>query len=270
MPQSDPLAPAPTQGALAPAPTTQSSISAADLDRVVAAIDAHTKTVQKTVGDWSQNVIKAGTPQAAPKAAAATDDDALTDIASNGWKPVEGRMEAVVQKVLQNTLVPYMGARANDDASANETAARAAVDAEFGPGTYDSEFKGRVDELFDGQVASRSVRSQFDRALALIKGEKFSTLADRRSKVTTERDAAAKEAERVARSAPFMPGGGYRNAAGGDSLSDDDREQLKTVRNATGRAPSEEDAVKLRDLVMRSPRGVKLDDFNEVFPLPKG
>jgi hypothetical protein len=265
MPESNPL----THVTPAPAPAADAGLSSADVDRLVTALDSSHKTVQKTVGDWSQSIIKAiGQPTAPRAPAPAADDDALTAIAADGWKPLDNRVERAVQKVLQDTLAPYMGAQANDQAAANETAARTAVDTEFGTGTYDSEFKSRVDELFDGQTASRSVRSQFDRALALVKGEKFGTLADRRSKVATDRDTAAKEAEKMAR-APFMPGGGYRSANGDAALSDEDREQLRVVRNATGRAPSEEEAAKLRDLVMRSPRGVRLDDFNEVFPLSK-
>jgi hypothetical protein len=262
MPQSDPLAPAPaTTPAATPAPAAAAPLTAGDADRLLNAIEG-----------WSQKVIKAipQAPAAPAKPTPTSDDDALTSIAAESWRPIERRIEEGVTKVIQNTLVPYMGARASDDAAANESAARAAIDAEFGPGAYDSEFKSRVDELFDGQTATRSVRSQFDRAIQLVKGEKFSTLADRRGKIAADKAAADKEAERVARNAPYMPGGGYRGSPAGEGLSDDDREQLKTVRNATGRAPSEEDAVKMRDLVMRSRNGkVSLDDFNETFPLPK-
>lgn len=266
-PAMDPLAPAPApaQPAPAPAPAATPAATAADIDRLVGVIEG-----------WSQKVVKAipsapAAPQRSTPAPTPTDDDALTAIASGGWKPVEDRIGALVNKTLQDTLVPYLGAQAGDAATANENAVKAQIDGEFGAGTYDSEFKSRVDELFEGQVANRAIRTQVDRAVQLIKGEKFGTLADKRSAAADKRAADAKEAERVARNVPYLPGrGGYYSPDTELSLSDDEREQLKKTKDVTGWAPSEEDAAKMRNLSMSKRSGVTLDDFNKAFPLPKG
>jgi hypothetical protein len=270
VPQTDPLAqsqPGVTPQTPAAATPTPASITPADVDRLVSALDAHTKSVNSTVGNWSQQVLKATQPQQPAKPAPAADDDALTDIAGKGWAPIDQRVEAAVGKVLKDTLAPYLGAQATDAASANESAARASVDAEFGAGTYDEVFKGRVDELFGDQTASRAIKGQFDRALALVKGEKFSALADKRASAAAKRDADAKEAERVARSAPYLPGRGYIPTGMENTLSDDDREKLKAVHRATGIGPTEEEAAKLRDMLASSRGGVSLEMFNRDFPL---
>ncbi len=267
MPEQNPLATTPAP-ATTPAAAPSAALSPADLDRVVAAIDAHTKTVQKTVGDWSQQVIRSGQPAPAPTPKPAADDDALTAIAADGWKPLDARVTGAVEKALKETLVPYLGAQANDAATAHEAAIRERVDKDFGAGSYDELFKSRVEELFGGETASKAIRGQWDRALALVKGEKFAELADKRAKASADRAAADKEAERVARNAPYMPGSGYRPTGHENTLSDDDRDQLKRVRAATGVAPSEEDAAKMRDLVATSRGGVSLDDFNRLFPIP--
>lgn len=270
MPATDPLAPAPaTPAAPAPAapaaPPPSPAATVDDINRLVGAIEG-----------WSQKVVKAipGAPapqRPAPTPQPAQDDDALTAIASNGWKPVEERVAQLVNKTLQDTLVPYLGAQAGDAASANEAAIRTQVDTEFGEGTYKELFADKVEELFGDNTASKAIRSQWERAAQLVKGERFGALADRRAKLLTDKAAADEEAKKMARSAPFLPGrGGYYSPDAENTLSDDEREQLKKTKDVTGWAPSEEDAAKIRNLAMSKRSGVTLDDFNKAFPLPKG
>lgn len=271
MPATDPLAPAtaaPTTPApaapSAPAPSPAATVD--DINRLVGAIEG-----------WSQKVVKAipsapvaPAPKPAPTPTRPEDDDALTAIAANGWKPVQDKVAETVNKVIQDTLVPYLGAQAGDAATANEAAVQAKIDAEFGDGTYKDLFKDRVDELFEGQVANRAIRGQFDRAIALVKGERFGDLADRRAAAVAARAAKAEEDKKMAR-APYLPGrGGYVNPDTELLLSEEERDQLKKTKDATGWAPSEEDAAKMRNMVMRSRDGISLEQFNKEFPLPKG
>jgi hypothetical protein len=258
MPSVDPLAPAP---APAPAPA-EAPMTAAQADRLI-----------NTIEGWSSKVVKA-IPTSAPAPTphpAPADDDALTVIASNGWKPVDDRVAGMVRQTIQDTLAPYLGAQAGDAATANENAVRTQIDSEFGEGTYNSDFKNRVDELFGDRTVDRAIRAQFDRAVQLVRGEKFEALADKRAAAKAAQTAAAEEAKRMARTAPFMPGrGGFYSPEAELQLSDEEREQLKKTKEVTGWAPSEEDAAKMRNLVMgKRGGGLTLDDFNKAFPLPK-
>lgn len=263
MPATDPLAPATpaAPAAVTPAPAPADvPMTHGDAERLLSALETGWGKVIKAVSQPQQAVTP--TP-----ARPANDDDALTAIASDGWKPLDSRVEAAVGRVLKEQLGPYLGAQATDAAVGHEAAVRDSIDREFGAGTYDAEFKDRVSELFGDNTPSRAIRAQWDRAVQLVKGQQFEALADKRTKAAAARAAAAEEEKRVARAA-YMPGrGSYFTPEAENTLSDDEREQLKKAREVTGHAASEEDSAKMRNLMMSKRDGVTLDDFNKAFPL---
>lgn len=264
MPVDNPLTPpaAPTTPPAAPA----AEAPPAWVPQLLGAIERHTNDVKDGVAQWSQKVVTAVRPGEAPRAPAGpvADADPLRELAAGRWDPIDQRVDARIKDL----VAPYLGAQANGAATANEATARAAIDAKFGSGSYDKHFKSDVDAMFGDQIASRAIPDLFNKAVNLIQGQKFDTLATAQSEVAKAKaEAEAAAAAKARMNAPYLPGPGYVPIQA-NTLSDEERAQLTQIRNATGKAPSEEEAAKLRDLVM-SKRIVRMDDLAGIFPPAK-
>lgn len=269
MPSDNPLTPTAPVATQPASPTTPAQADTpAWVPQLLTALETGHKQVTDAVSGWSQKVVTAVQPGAAPKPtpAPAADADPLRALASGQWDPIDQRVEAKIRDM----VAPYLGAQANGAAAANETAARANIDAKFGAGSYDKHFKADIDAMFGDRIAERSIPDNFNRVVSLVQGQKFDELLAAKATVDKARsDAEAAAAAKARMNAPYLPGPGYVPVEA-NTLSDEHRAQLAQIRNATGRAPSEEEAAKLRDLLMsRGARGIKLTDLNEVFPAAK-
>jgi len=261
MPNDNPVPQTPVSNAPAE-PTTA---------ELIAALEANQAKTSQAIGQWSEQIVKAVSARPAPtepaKPAPKVDpNDDLTALASGDWSPVERRAQAIAERAMKDTLGPYFQQELPDRANANETAAREAIDAEFGKGTFDEVIKPGIDSGFGENVAQKAIATQYKNALDVVKGRNFQTLVDRRS-AHQAAQAKAKEEAQAQVKAPFMPGPGFEFVEENE-LSERDREMVGKMRAARlPNVPDDETLAKLRDLMSsQGTDGVSIEQFNELLP----
>lgn len=272
----DPAAPA-GGGATTPAPAP-AAIPASEVaglrdemanfsQQVVQALQTHAQSID-------QRFARGGQP-ATPAVPATPEPAAQSNIL---MRLAEGDMSGIDQRVIETLrgsgMIDFLASQATSAGEANEAAARAAIDTEFGPGTYEKEIRPLVTGyLTDSQGrVSRTAQANpttFNNAVAAAKGHKLSQLIAAKATVETAAAAArAAEETRMRASAPWMPGNGYLPAPG-NVLSDEDTATLRRMSEQTGpeATPKPDQAAKLRDMLWQSGHGgVSISELAALFP----
>jgi len=270
---NDPIAP----GAPAPAPAAPAAPDYASREDLTALrgelagfsegmVNA-VRSMNEQLGSWSQQFQPTSQPAPAkPAAPAAGDPDEngiLMRIARGDLSPLD---ERVVHTLKETGLVSFLATQANNSAAANEASARAAIDTEYGEGTYEKQLKPVVDSLLGKSVSAWANPQTFQNALAAAKGQKlaelFTARGEREKKAAETR---AAEESRM-RNAPWMPGNGWAPTQQ-NVLSEDDGARLRRIVDQTGHGPKPEEAAKMRDLLWQKGHdGVSMEELAALFP----
>lgn len=238
---------------------------------LVEALAGHAQGVERAVdqkfSQWSQRVsAPPGQPQTPARGADPNEpSELLLQLAKGDLKAVD---ERVVRQLHDTGVVGWLGRQATNAANANEAAAKAAIDNEFGEGSWDKLIRPTVDKTLGDSVAARADPQTFHHALAAAKGQHFTELATRsqtRAKAAEEARA-AEEAKMQARYSPWMPGNGVPPGPGSVLDSDDTALLAKVSAKTHGNVPKADEAAKLRDLVWRKgTEGVSMEDMSALF-----
>jgi len=234
--------PAPVSGT----PPAEAPVSRADFARFGEAVAA-------SMAGLSQQVARAVAPAApvAPPVPPPTErgQQFFTRAAQGDFSDID---RLVDERLQQNGIAGFLGQRAQAEAAQNERTTRERIDAEFGTGTYDAELKAIVEQNLGESVAARSLPQAWDNAVAMAKGTKFATLAEKRAAEQKRVSDAAAAAEAARMNAPWMPGGNGFAPGPTGQLDESDKALMSKVSGKTGgHVPSHGDAAKIRDLMYR-------------------
>lgn len=239
-------------------------------EQIAKALQTHAESINQQVMAWGRAVGaparqgQTAQPAAAP-ASASEEKGLLMRIAEGDYSGIDQR---VIETLKGTGLIDHLATQAQNAAAANEASARAAVDAEFGDGTYEKQLKPIVDRILGDSVTARSNPQTVNNAVAAAKGQRFSELVTARTaKEKAVADARAAEEARIRAQSPWMPGNGFLPAAP-NTLDEADSARLKRIGEQTGgNVPKPEEAAKLRDLAYRKGvDGVSMEDLAELFP----